>query len=413
MSFPSITNNLPTFSVVNSSQRAPYGTIQTIPRILDVTSYASSTLPVNLLSAGTLVVLPNTDITITLPSNESLFSFCNGQKYLSNGDILPIKIINRGTNSVTFNHDENSQTFQSGTCDCLILQLDLSNPSTPIYQILANECLPVVAQPITISNFYEVVPPYLGQYNFAYDITWPVPFTNATSYGYSSTCPDPFVFEQTGTNMVRLHIEWLSYAEFEIAVGGYNECSFAISTGPAYLPCFLAGSKVRMADGTDKNIEEVKIGDICVGAFGELNTVLALHRPLLGTSKMLCINESHHTSSHHPHIGANKTIYSYNPNGVSNLTYGHYHEVITLNGKEYMYLHGVKSSRIQQLTTDSILQTLEGPKQVSSLETYSLPSDTQLYNLVMGGSHTYFVDGYAVTGWPREDNFDYDTWTPK
>jgi hypothetical protein len=39
---------------------------------------------------------------------------------------------------------------------------------------------------------------------------------------------------------------------------------------------------------------------------------------------------------------------------------------------------------------------------------YSLPPETQLYNLVVGGSHTYHVEGYAVTGWPREDDFDYD-----
>ena len=42
-----------------------------------------------------------------------------------------------------------------------------------------------------------------------------------------------------------------------------------------------------------------------------------------------------------------------------------------------------------------------------------MPSDTQLYNLVVGGSHTYHVDGYAVTGWPREDDFDYDRWICK
>jgi hypothetical protein len=23
------------------------------------------------------------------------------------------------------------------------------------------------------------------------------------------------------------------------------------------------------------------------------------------------------------------------------------------------------------------------------------------------------ADGYAVTGWPREDDFDYDNWVPR
>jgi hypothetical protein len=31
-------------------------------------------------------------------------------------------------------------------------------------------------------------------------------------------------------------------------------------------------------------------------------------------------------------------------------------------------------------------------------------------NTGSGGSHTYNVDGYAVTGWPNEEDFDYDLW---
>jgi len=61
----------------------------------------------------------------------------------------------------------------------------------------------------------------------------------------------------------------------------------------------------------------------------------------------------------------------------------------------------------------------------SSLRTYTLNASTpcshpttsiSVYpcflagNLVISGSHTYHVDGYAVTGWPREDDFNYDNW---
>jgi hypothetical protein len=41
------------------------------------------------------------------------------------------------------------------------------------------------------------------------------------------------------------------------------------------------------------------------------------------------------------------------------------------------------------------------------------PPHTQLYNLVLGGSHTMRLDGYLVTGWPNEHDFDYDAWRPK
>jgi hypothetical protein len=59
------------------------------------------------------------------------------------------------------------------------------------------------------------------------------------------------------------------------------------------------------------------------------------------------------------------------------------------------------------------LKTIEGSREVKKIEYTPFPSDTQLYNLVVGGSHTYHVEGYAVTGWPREDDFDYDLWVPK
>jgi len=77
-----------------------------------------------------------------------------------------------------------------------------------------------------------------------------------------------------------------------------------------------------------------------------------------------------------------------------------------------MFLHGLKKERILQLHCGVDLKTVEGSRNVRSLEVYEMPPETQLYNLVVGGSHTYHVEGYAVTGWPREDDFDYDAWVP-
>lgn len=409
MSFPTIKQNPTTFSVVPSTQRAPYGTIHNLSSLTDITQYAGSTLPVNLLSAGTLFVEPNSPITITLPSDTTFYKYLEGDKYLSNGDVLDISVINRGSSNVTFTHATGSQTVTNGGCDCLVLQWDLSRPKRPKYNILEN-CQPVIAQPITIDGYFSVDPPYLGTYNFNYIVSF-APFTNATSYTYDTNCPDPYLWANTSQTGATLYINWQTYAEFSITITGYNVCSSGSSTGTTFLPCFLAGSKVRMANGQDKNIEDVQIGELVVGAFGEINTVWALHRPLLGSSKMLCINEEHHTSSHHPHIGPEKQFYSHDPEAVSKRTYDLSHEVITDKGKEMWKLHGLKPERLSQLIPGVMLQTVDGPKQVTDLRKYHLPPTTQLYNLVIGGSHTYCVDGYAVTGWPREDDFDYDTWS--
>jgi hypothetical protein len=158
----------------------------------------------------------------------------------------------------------------------------------------------------------------------------------------------------------------------------------------------------------------VKVGMALLGAFGEINIVKALHRPLLGNNTMTRINDTHSTSSHHPHISADKQFYAAKPAVVDNNTYGKYHTVIDKDGNQTeAFLDGLKPGRTQLLKTGVVLKTVDGSRVVQTVENYELPPETQLYNLVMSGSHTYHVDGYAVTGWPSEKDFDYDTWSPK
>jgi len=179
-------------------------------------------------------------------------------------------------------------------------------------------------------------------------------------------------------------------------------------------PCFLAGSLVHMADGTTKPIEDVQVNDSVIGAFGEINKVLALHRPILGTAKMCKINDEHSTTNHHPHVSIDKKFYCGDPDLVSTSTYGHKHYVIDEHGNTVeRMLDGLNKERIQTLEIGVELKTIEGSRITKTIEIYTMPEDTQLYNLVIDGSHTYHVDGYAVTGWPSEKDFDYDNWCRK
>ena len=196
-----------------------------------------------------------------------------------------------------------------------------------------------------------------------------------------------------------------------VTITAHMPCYGTLRSTIEVQPCFLAGSIVHMADGSTKAIEDVQVHDKVVGAFGEINEVLFLHRPHLGTSKMCCINGEHHTTHHHPHVSVDKKFYSGDPERVSSSTYGHTHQVLDEHGQvvEKM-LYGLKKERIQKLCTGVELKTMDGSKMVHTIEVYIMPEDTPLYNLVVSGSHTYHVDGYAVTGWPREDDFNYDDW---
>jgi hypothetical protein len=235
----------------------------------------------------------------------------------------------------------------------------------------------------------------------------------ATSYVITSNQPDQSVTFTSATT-ARLNTEWSVGGDIVINIRAVSPCS---TTAPlstlTTAPCFLAGSLVRMADGSDKPIEEVRVGDGVRGAFGEINYVLGLHRPTLGSHRMLRINGEHSTTAHHPHVSVDRKFYCGDPETVKTATYGKAHPVILCDGTtELQFLHGLAPSRILPLAAGIELKTVEGSRIVTAFETYEMPPETQLYNLVVSNSHTYHVDGYAVTGWPREDDFDYDRWMP-
>lgn len=249
-------------------------------------------------------------------------------------------------------------------------------------------------------------------YTIGFILSWNT-IQGASSYTVTVDTSDNFIVEYPSLTTANVYINWISsdpepIYNFTVTA---NACDAVGNVEQA--PCFLAGSMVQMADGSQKAIEDVAVGDVVLGAFGEANPVFALHRPLLGSAHMNLINGEHSTTAHHPHVSVDRGFYCSEPATVENATYGQEHEVIDGTGVVKRFLHGLKKGRVQRLDLGIVLKTVEGGRSVTSLETYNLPPETQLYNLVTGGSHTYHVDGYAVTGWPREDDWDYDNWCPK
>jgi hypothetical protein len=254
---------------------------------------------------------------------------------------------------------------------------------------------------------------YDGTYNIYDTVTWS-PVEGATSYTVTVTNDyyDGLVLYTGGTTAL-VFLNMTGGDVETITVTALNDCGSSTASG-GFAPCFLAGSLVTLADGTEKVIEDIAVGDLLLGAFGEVNEVLALHRPLLGSYYMVHINGDHYTSAHHPHVTADKQFVCAEPAIVDNETYGRKHTVLNAAGEEELrMLHGLKKGRVQLLEAGMALKVVDGSRLVESIVRADMPADTQLYNLVVGGSHTYHVDGYAVTGWPREDDFDYDAWKPR
>jgi hypothetical protein len=168
-----------------------------------------------------------------------------------------------------------------------------------------------------------------------------------------------------------------------------------------------------MMDGTYKKIETIAVGDGVAGPFNELNLVCGIHQSRLGTTPLYKINDDHYTTNIHPYISPDKRFYSGNSAELMSL-YGNSYYVITGDTQsDYWKLWGLNESRIQPLASGKVIQSFrDTSKTITSIQQVAFPESTQLYNLVVNGSHTYCVDGYAVTGWPREDDFSYDMWSP-
>jgi hypothetical protein len=56
--------------------------------------------------------------------------------------------------------------------------------------------------------------------------------------------------------------------------------------------CFVAGTRIAMADGTSRAIERVAVGDFVLGAEGRINRVIEVERPLLGSRLLYALNDS-------------------------------------------------------------------------------------------------------------------------
>ena len=276
-------------------------------------------------------------------------------------------------------------------------------------------CVPGTINDIEFTNLtsgpYD--PPY-DSYGYSFDITWsPVSGISSYTVTASGSSVTTYVSVSTGATSATVYFNWVDpFESITFTVSGtLNNCPYTGSGDAA--PCFLEGALVTMADGSTKPIELVEVEDWVLGAFGEINQVLALHRPLLGTNRMCRINNEHSTTNHHPHISVDKKFYCGDPGLVKTATYGRSHPVIQKDGSVVeRYLEGLRPDRILPLELGISLKTVEGSREVHSFEPYDLPPETQLYNLVVGGSHTYHVEGYAVTGWPHEDDFNYDAWKP-
>ena len=177
--------------------------------------------------------------------------------------------------------------------------------------------------------------------------------------------------------------------------------------------CFLPNAMIELHGGHLIPIAYIKVGDCVTGAWGEKNRVIGFDRVPMHYRPMYLINDEHYTTEDHPYL-AIQGFCAIDPASLKE-DWGHTHPMTDEKNRliEYRLNEGLDMNRLFEMKIGTILRHATGFKTVQSMEPVELESDTMLYNLVIDGSHTMRIDGYIVTAWPKESDFDYDIWTSR
>ena len=144
--------------------------------------------------------------------------------------------------------------------------------------------------------------------------------------------------------------------------------------------CFIAGTKVTMADGTFKNIEDVKVGDKVKGHKGN-NEVIKLDPTLLGDRKLYSFNDNEHYffTSEHPFM-TEEGWKSIKPEKTKER-----------DGVElYEQLKG-------ELKVGDKLVTDNGSIEITDIKSKEMNSpEMPLYNFNISNDNSYIADDYVV-----------------
>lgn len=198
-----------------------------------------------------------------------------------------------------------------------------------------------------------------------------------------------------------------------------NSCYSGYGTCTSCCSCFTANTKVALINemGIFKtDILQIKPGDMVLGPNGTVNIVEGLFKTNLGNRRMLCFTDKSLTfSEEHMFWVRRKNVegwgthnydvlmdelcsVEYESKQLDALKYGTYTPHKPFSAKYSILL-------IEEETEYSTLNgwTFKKIKDVSRKFT----PNTVLYNLIVSGNHMFYANGYLVSGFATDEDFDY------
>lgn len=161
--------------------------------------------------------------------------------------------------------------------------------------------------------------------------------------------------------------------------------------------CFGAGTKVLLADGGMKAIEDLAIGDRVIGRGGKVNTVVALKPTKLGDRKLYTINGKLKVTADHPAL-TDKGWGVISRDLYAERYHGRTVDVTLAGGAKAQWETSLMepSEMVEYGLGDKIAFGDEGFKEITSLTFEELESDTPLYTVALDGDGTMQLDGGFV-----------------
>jgi hypothetical protein len=145
--------------------------------------------------------------------------------------------------------------------------------------------------------------------------------------------------------------------------------------------CFVSGTKVRMADGSEKNIEDIVIGDLILAKHGVKEKIKELQEVLLNSRKLVSINKGPFFATEDHTFKSKDGWVSANP-------------LMTLK-RDPSVIDDI-GGLPDEMQIGTILITEDGEVEITSLDFKNDDFDTPVYNLFVENTHSYFADGYLV-----------------
>jgi hypothetical protein len=194
--------------------------------------------------------------------------------------------------------------------------------------------------------------------------------------------------------------ECVSSCEACVNSTGALPCGCPASPGAAVrcrnCGCFIAGTRVTMADGREKPIEQLRVGEQVLGPEGEVNRVVEIRRPRLGTRRLYSLNGgAHFVTAAHPFMTSEgwKAV-----DPAATARENPLLQVAPLRVGDLLV--AMQPARVLAAAGGVALAEPLVPALVSvalaSLEARTDDPDTTLYNPRLDGSHAYFAAGFLV-----------------